>query len=49
MTGDPMVSIFFFFNTNDRFYVLMNIVKNLSRCQTTELEQLVAPYQKMNN
>ena len=30
MTGDPMVSIFFFFNTNDRFYVLINIVKNLT-------------------
>ena len=45
MTGDPMVSIFFFFNTNDRFYVLINIVKNRSRRQTTKLAfQLVAPY-----
>ena len=44
MTGDPMVSIFFFFNTNDRFYVLINIVKNLTRRQTTKLAfQLVAP------
>ena len=44
MTGDPMVSIyFFFFNTNENFYVLINIAKNLSRRQTTKLTfQLVA-------
>ena len=37
MTGDPIVSIFFFFNTNDRFYVLINFVNNLSWRQTTKL------------
>ena len=43
MTGDPMVSIYFFFNTHENFYVLINIAKNLSRLQTTKLTfQLVA-------
>ena len=32
-----MVSIFFYFNTGDSFYVLINIVKNLSRRQTEKL------------
>ena len=43
MTGDPIVSIYFFFITNENFYVLINIAKNLSRGQTTKLTfQLVA-------
>ena len=43
MTGHPMVSIFFFVNSNDNFYVMINIVKNFSRRQTTKLTfQLVA-------
>ena len=40
MTGDPIVSIYFFFNTNENFYVLINIAKNLSRRQTTNNKQL---------
>ena len=43
MAGDPMVSIYFFFDTNDNFYILINIAKKLSRRQTTKLTfQLVA-------
>lgn len=33
MTVGPMVSIYFFFNTNDSSHVLINIVKDLSRRQ----------------
>ena len=43
MAGDPMVSIYFFFDANDNFCILINIAKNLSRRQTTKLTfQLVA-------
>ena len=43
MTADPMVSIHFFCNINENYYVLINIAKNLSRRQTTKLSfQLVA-------
>ena len=39
-----MVSTFFFFNTDDSFYVLINIAKYLSRRQTAKFTfQLVAP------
>ena len=44
MTGDLMVSIFFFLNTNDSFDVPINIVKNLFWRRKTKLGfQLVAP------
>ena len=35
MAGDLMVSVFFFFNSNDRdnSYVLINVVENLAQQQ----------------